>query len=535
MTKDLSFTIMPVLFMDQFSRSDFNQKVYEQRNQENLSRQEKDQYRQARSRKPSRLKFFSCFLIVVIVIVWILTGLLGSANDNLFGGIKNGYIVRQLTNMFSGQGFSLRGEDTERINFLLLGMGGPGHEGPYLTDTIMLASFDLQTKQAAIISVPRDLVVPFGDGTYRKVNSIYALTRPQGEEQALERLKNIFNLTFGVPIHYVATIDFQGFVEIIDTVGGIKVNVDQAFTDNQFPSADYKTSSVSFAAGEQKMDGLTALRYARSRHGNNGEGSDFARSRRQQKIIGALKEKLTTLNTLINPVKITRIYNLITAYTSTDLKVWEAVKLAQLVKDVDLNNIQNYVLDDAPGSFLTGGISTLDGAYILQPRTGNYRELQDFMINIFNRNQAKAEAGVILLQNGTTIPGLATEVTNELSKRGVAIERFGNANKQDYPTTLIYDYTKGKKPLTRKILEEQLKTTASENPPLDLLAYTVAKQWNILDDKEQVKTLDFLIILGSDLPAKLTSVPLIELVPIGSTTTASNTATSTTETTPVEN
>ena len=470
----------------------------------------------------SKLGCLSCLLIIAIFVIWLMTNIIGAANKSFLSGVREGYIFRQLTHIFNVGDTTLRGESEDRINFLLLGMGGPGHEGPYLSDTMILASFKPSTKEVALLSIPRDLVVPFGDGTYRKVNSVFALSLDQGLNQAFSRTKQVVGQAFGQEIDYMATVDFQGFVEIVDALGGVTVDVERAFVDNQFPDGEDKTTSVSFQAGEQKMNGLTALRYARSRHGNNGEGSDFARSRRQQKIILAVKDKLATFNTLINPVRITSLFNLLSDYTRTDLEPWEAIKLARLFHDVDGPSIQHLVLDDAPGGFLIGGISSSDGAYILQPNTGSYRELQQYVADIFNNSAGNAEQSYIIIQNGTPLPGLALEEVNQLTKSGLSVSRYGNADKKDYQLTLLYDYTGGQKPVTRKILEEHFGVIAKTNPPLELSPQAVAAAWQIKDDQGQLKNPDFLIILGNNLtlaePRPLI-VPTLLFTPSSTTST----------------
>ncbi len=508
--------------MDNWKHTSFNQKPLNSLPSEQV-RPSQTPIRPTISTKRRRPKtpLLSCLLIIAIGLIWIATGVLSSSTNSFFSGIRNGFVVRQITHLFDSQANKLRGEDQDRINLLLLGMGGPGHEGPYLSDTIILASVKPSTGEVAMISIPRDLIVPFGDGTYRKVNSVYALNVGQGVDYAFTKIKDIIGKSFGQEIHYMATVDFKGFVEIIDKVGGVTVDVEKSFTDNQFPTADYKTSSVSFEQGIQKMDGLTALRYARSRHGNNGEGSDFARSKRQQKIMTALKDKITSFNTLINPIKITSLFNLLTEYTHTDLEPWEAVKLARLVKDLDTSKIYTQTLDDAPGGYLSGGISSLDGAYILQPRTGNYAELQQMMLNLFKHNDIQTESSFIVLENGTPTAGLALQQVNEINKYGISIDRYGNADKQDYQNTIIYDYTKGKKPETRKILEDYFKTKVKENPPLELLNYTVAKEWNITDDQGNLKNIDFLILIGTDAAQLTANKPIIETVNLLASTTTS--------------
>jgi LCP family protein required for cell wall assembly len=231
-------------------------------------------HKKPKNGKRKRISYFFIFLIILFS----LSGkILSSGNDGFLSGIKHSYLLRQIVNIVAPSEKYLVGEQDDRINFILLGMGGAGHSGPYLTDTIILASFKPSTKQASIISIPRDMIVPIDSQNYRKINSVYTIGKQNGEGGG-EFTKKVISETLGLPVHYFVAVDFAGFVEIIDAIDGIEVTVDRSFTDHQFPTEDYKYQKVSFEEGEQKMDGITSLKFARSRHGNNGEGSDFARS-----------------------------------------------------------------------------------------------------------------------------------------------------------------------------------------------------------------------------------------------------------------
>ncbi len=440
----------------------------------------------------------SCFFIVLILLITSCTTIVARSNNNFFVGVKNGFLVRQLTHLFSKNTNLLKGEKEDRINFLLMGIGGPGHDGPYLTDTIILASFKPSTKEASMLSIPRDLIVPTGQGSFMKVNHIYALSQNKGLEEAFRITKTVIGDTFGVPIHYMGVVDFQGFIELIDAVDGVTIKVDRSFTDYQFPAGQNSTQKVSFEEGIKKMDGTTALKYARSRHGTNGEGSDFARSERQQKIILATKERVASFNTLLNPLKITTLFGLVNEYTRTDIEPWEVVKLVQMTKDVDAKKIYNTVLDDSSG-YLASGISSVDGAYILQPVSGNFFQLQSLVQNVFEDTQLKQEAAQIVIQNGTTVPNTAGAVAQYLERAGIKPLSFGNADTQNYLRTHIYDYTKGKKPRTLAFVQSWFGVGAERDIPLELLPYTVARDLELKDEKGDYRELDFLIILGEGL------------------------------------
>ncbi|MBT4209836.1 MAG: LCP family protein [Candidatus Komeilibacteria bacterium] len=435
------------------------------------------------------------FFIILIIAFLGMANLLAADNDGFLSGVKNSYLVRQITHIISSKEQYLAGEQEDRINFVLLGMGGAGHNGPYLTDTIMIASFKPSSKEATIFSLPRDMIVPIDSNNYRKINSVYTIGQNNGVGGG-ELMKKILTNTFNIPVHYFAAVDFNGFIEMIDAIDGVEINVDTGFVDNQFPTYDEKWQSVSFDAGKQTMDGLTALRYSRSRHGNNGEGSDFARIKRQQKVILAAKEKLTSFNTLINPSKITSLFSLFTKYTSTDLEPWEAVKLVHMGKELNTQNIVTQSIDDRPGGYLKAGIAE-DGAYILQPVTGNYSQINLLIKNTFDLQQASQEKAKIVIQNGTIVPGLALEAVNYLDQIGYNIIRYGNATTQDKISTIIYDYTNNN-PKTKESLENVFSIKSKDNIPLDYDSSVVASNWGIRDDNGELAQIDFLIILGQD-------------------------------------
>lgn len=449
----------------------------------------------AKKRRPTK-KRLSLFFVVLIILFSVAAGILASGNNSLLSGVKHSYLIRQIVNIINPAANLIKGEKDDRINIILLGMGGPGHNGPYLTDTMVLASYQPSTKKAALFSLPRDMIVALQPGDYRKINSIYSIGESQGEGQGGQLVKEVVGKNLNIDIQYYVAVDFKGFVEMVDAIGGIEVEVDKSFVDYQFPTEDYKYQEVSFKAGEQKMDGLTALRFARSRHGNNGEGSDFARIKRQQKIITAAKDKVTSFNTLINPSRITSLYNLFNKYTKTDLEPWEAVKLTHFGKDLDSQKIVTQSIDDAPGGYLKAGIA-LDGAFILQPVSGSFKQIQELVKNIFDLEGLSEEKATIVIQNGTASAGLALKAVNHLNQIGYNVIRYGNADKQDRLSTVIYTYNNDK-PKTQKSLEGVFQTKAQSNPPLEYTSPVVAQKWDIKDAQGNLQNLDFLIILGQD-------------------------------------
>ncbi|PIP75236.1 hypothetical protein COW86_04900, partial [Candidatus Kuenenbacteria bacterium CG22_combo_CG10-13_8_21_14_all_39_9] len=259
-------------------------------------------------------------LIAYFIISFFLSSKIIFSQETLGAAISKLPVISQLRSIL-GANDVLSGKDENRLNLLIMGIGGTGHEGALLTDTMMLASVDLSTNQASLISIPRDLLVKIPNNGWQRINHANAygdLNNYPGGGSALAA-KTVED-TFGVPIDYYLRLDFSGFTSMIDDLGGIDVSVDRFFVDNQYPTEDYKVMTISFNQGIEHMDGQRALQFARSRHGDNGEGSDFARAKRQQKILFAVKDKILNWKTLANPNRVYNIYNNITKNIQTNIK-----------------------------------------------------------------------------------------------------------------------------------------------------------------------------------------------------------------------
>ncbi len=183
------------------------------------------------------------------------------------------------------------------VNALVVGVGGKGHRGAYNTDTMIVVSYNPRTKQLNMISIPRDLYVNIDKWYYGRINSIldyYLSQKKLGLDESLVMLKQkVWNL-IGQDIAYYGMIDFKWFEHVIDTLGGVEVDVPETLYDPSFPVDDFNYGTLQIDEGKQIMDGNTALNYARSRHST----SDFDRSRRQQIVIKALLNKLLSFGSL---------------------------------------------------------------------------------------------------------------------------------------------------------------------------------------------------------------------------------------------
>lgn len=303
-----------------------------------------------------------------------------------------------------GKGFlfgsksELRSRDN-RTSVLILGLGGPKNEPSGLTDTIIFFSIDHSNKNSLLLSLPRDIWIP---QMRAKLNTAYYYGN-RAEGLGTEWAKGFVSEIIGQPIHYTAVVSFDGFVKIIDLLGGININIEKGFTDALYPitgkendpcGGDPETlcryETISFNAGIQHLDGAGALKFARSRHAEGEEGSDFARAVRQQKVILALKEKILSPAFFLNPVKINKMIEVAADSLETDIPQTQAGPLARLILDLNKERIHSQVLAQEEkgkaGLLLNPPISAdYDKQWVLVPRAGGFDETQKWVVCLLTK------------------------------------------------------------------------------------------------------------------------------------------------------
>lgn len=449
-----------------------------------------------RRNKPKKLKSRGWKIAKFVVLGLLLVGLIvggwfgwraWQATKNIFG---NGGGAGALALQDNFDVTQLKGEGDGRVNILLLGIGGEGHEGPNLSDTIMVVSVDPKTKNTAMLSIPRDLYVKLpGVGQYAtqygKVNAANVYGGP-------EYASRVIQTVIGVPIHYFVVMDFSGFKQAVDAVGGVDINVPEAINDPEYPCDNGRTvCGFKLAAGQQHMNGAIALKYARSRKST----SDFDRAARQQQVIAALRDKSLQLSTLTNPVKLLGLIETLGTHVKSNLQTNEIKKLATVAKDIDMSKVSKEVLDtDRPESLLHGGVDIIpEAGYIEVPKLGtfSYRDIHDFVKNLFADGYILEENALVEVQNGSGIPGLAGTVTKSLKSAHYNLSSASNANEY-YAKTVLYDYTGGQKPYTVNYLENRFKVKVQSAP---------APVMTPLADGSTPPAPQIRIILGSDYSA----------------------------------
>jgi LCP family protein required for cell wall assembly len=354
-------------------------------------------------------------------------------------------------------------DGAKRVTVLVMGLDyrdWSAGEGPPRTDTMILFTIDPITRTAGMISIPRDLWVNIPGYNYGRINTAYQLGEAYqvpggGSGLAMDTVEELL----GVPIDYYAQIDFGAFVDFIDTIKGVSINIpEQIRVDPINPGR--KNNTKLLKPGIQTVDGDLALAYARAR---KSEGGDFDRAARQQQVIMAIKRKVLSSEML--PTLIARagvIYNQLSAGIHTNLNLDQAIRLAWLASQIDEKQISKGII--APPDMVTLAVSPDGQQQVLKPITEKIRELRDQIfgggpvspaaVNMSLPELISSEAARVEVLNGSSMAGLATRTTDYLKSQGVNVTQTGNGSELA-PATKITLYNG--KPYTLKLLVELLK------------------------------------------------------------------------------
>lgn len=275
---------------------------------------------------------------------------------------------------------------SERINILLLGKASDDYPGSNLTDTIILGSVNPKTYQGSLLSIPRDLFINVpGTKNYTKINSIYAYgLKMGGHQKGIELLKKAIGEVTGQKIDYYIMVDFKAFEKTIDALGGVDVTVEKDIFDNRYPGPNYSYQTFSIKQGNQHLDGSTALKYVRVRHT---EGGDFGRAKRQQQVLEAIKAKFFEKRGVTEGLSFfSDLLEIIKDNVKTDAAFSDYLPFLMLIKEVNIHQIVNKVLDNSSGGVLENYNPVVSGivAYTLRPKGGNYYQIQRIAHFIFD-------------------------------------------------------------------------------------------------------------------------------------------------------
>ncbi len=361
----------------------------------------------------------------------------------------------------------------DRLNILLVGSdAGRANVNEYLTDTMMVLSIDPPTGRMALISLPRDtqdIPLPsdwpaaraYAGGVYpSKINTLYTAAEhapslfPVGTNastRGFDALKGALGNLYGIKISYYVAVDLVGFRDVVNTLGGVMVDVQIPVYDPKYPANEGKGSTKLYIPpGIQFMDGSEALAYARARHTT----TDFDRAARQQRVLTSVREQ-TDLSTLLAPGVINQLFGELKQDIRTDIPPELFPQLVGLAQNVDFNNRTSLVLTPpaysqecyAPVGEGGPGCPPNSPLYLL---IANVPAIRNAVHNVFNvnpaverqREQISAEAANVSVLNGTPANNTTTtKIADTLTTYGInAIVppvNSGFADRRDYTDTVI--------------------------------------------------------------------------------------------------
>lgn len=317
--------------------------------------------------------------------------LIGIGSARLFENLETRSLFKFVSSFISAPNSQVASTNG-RTNILIMGKAGGSHEGADLTDTMMVVSISFTKPEIVTISIPRDLWIP---EIRAKINSAYYWGNQKNPGEGITFAKSITREVVGVSIHYGVVVDFLAFKDIIDALGGIQINVENAFTDKFYPieglendlcggdvtfACRYET--ISFLPGTQQMDGKTALKFVRSRHAEGSEGTDQSRGSRQQKVIASIKSKIMSPKIFLSPRVDLALLTIIKKYVQTDIDGPTAAIFARNIIQnkgaVKQNLIPEDLLENPPIS------GTFDKQYVFIPTAGNgnWKKINDWVSDI---------------------------------------------------------------------------------------------------------------------------------------------------------
>lgn len=457
--------------------------------------------------------------ILIVLVIFILTGAgvfgykilsasnsISTANQTIFG---------QLSDLLFKSGNKLKGEQEDRINILLMAIGGDGHDGPNLTDTIMIASIQPKEKKISLLSLPRDLYVQVpGQQFYSKLNAVNAYGEAAKPGSGASLLEQKVEEITGLKMDYYARVDFTAFKKIVDAVGGVNIKIDNGFFDYWH--------KIAFPAGTETMNGDRALAYVRARYVEGPEGGDFKRTARQQQVVLAIRDKVFSVSTALDFNAISGIFSSLSENIRTDMQTWEMKRFFELFRQIDPSSYKSDVMSTGPNGILKSDTVMLGGvpASVLKTRTGDFSEIKTLAQNMFASstgtdlaaNQADttvhnidangdiipsispsasptpnasstptSSSATIEVRNGTSTTGLAGKTATKLKGLGYKVIATGNAASKTITKTTVYSPNVTQSDDATKIASSLNASSATDIPSAE--AKTKA---------------DILVIVGSD-------------------------------------
>lgn len=384
----------------------------------------------------------------------------------------------------------LKEDENGRSNFLVFGTAedseGGNHGGAHLTDSIMVLSVNQTKKDAYMLSLPRDLWVQYQEactvGYQGKLNATYFCGSNQGEDEKAggdALAKKVGEIT-GLDIQYRIHLNFTAVIEAVDAVGGVDVTIESSdprgILDRNFDwRCNYTCYYVNYKNGEKvHLDGEHALALARARNASGGYGvsDNFGREKNQQIIIKALREKALSAGTLSNLGSVTGLIDALGNNLRTNIDAKEIRTIMSLASDIQTDNIISLSLNDEDNMLVTTG--NLSGQSIVRPVAGlmDYSEIRSYVKTSMTSEPFIKEAANVNVLNGSGVAGVAQSEADKLSDEGFKISSVGNAPKDDYQTTVIYQISSSKTATAAKLESIYGVKVNTGTPPVSVVGDT---------------------------------------------------------------
>lgn len=411
----------------------------------------------------------------------------------LLAGVAQALIsldILNIRNILGVAGAELPRDENGFTNLLLLGKGDDDHDGVDLTDTMMIASIDPKTESTVLLSIPRDLYVTSEKMGQGRINELYRnykvmlrrkdISKEEASHAALLELMREVGRKTGISLHHAVMVNFTGFVQAVDALGGIDVTVPYDIVDREYPGPNWTYQTFAINAGPAHLDGETALKYARSRHTT----SDFGRSARQQQVIAAVGEKAKTLGIVKSPGKILALLRILSQNVETTMSTAELLGAAKLGEELDRTRIVSMQITDRSG--YQGGLpeaggflydpprDQFAGASILLPAptppSDPWKQIRTFARLLLTARTMYLSQPRIAILNAGGKTGAAGLLAAELTRYGFMVERAENAfprtekNAPKLETTTVFAPAEADRPAA-SFFASLLGLPLAENPP----------------------------------------------------------------------
>jgi polyisoprenyl-teichoic acid--peptidoglycan teichoic acid transferase len=333
--------------------------------------------------------FAVLFLFIVIPVIFVITAtnnftvsngdIETSVDEPWWGNIASLFKLNSYAIEAYEDPYPLPEEEPNRYDVLIMGMRGEDEEiqdGKWLTDTMILVSFDRNTGRASMVSIPRDLYVDIFVPEFShafhlkgKMNEVYIRGAANGG--GIKLTKQVVSKITGVYVDKAVVFDFQAFKDIVDTLGGVDIHLSQPFVEPEQWGYPFELPE-----GDNHLDGQDALYYVRSRFST----SDFDRARRQQQVIKAMKNRAFNLGVLANPVTVSGLFNDLRGNVRTDLQLWEIKDAVTIANSIGDSSVSAHVLTTENVLYET----ILDDiGYVLLPRADTFDTLRTYFKTTF--------------------------------------------------------------------------------------------------------------------------------------------------------